>query len=86
MEDKKSILSSRERREAVQRTMGHASLNTTYGYATELDVNQIKMADNQSIDKDSAEIEAINVRALQLKPIEECVQKCVQIAKNDFKI
>ena len=86
MEDKKSILSSMERREAVQRTMGHASLDTTYGYATELDVSQIKMADNLSKNKESAEIEAINTRASQLKSIEECVQNCVQIANNDFNI
>lgn len=86
MEEKKSILSSEEQRKAVQRTMGHKSLDTTYGYSTDLDKKQIEMAENDSNIQEKAEIDAIKVRAAQLKPIEKCVKKCVLIAKNGFKI
>ena len=86
MDDKKSILSSIEQRKAVQRTMGHANIKTTYSYATDVSEADIEMAENDSQELENVEISTISIRASQLKPIEECVQNCVQIAKNDFKI
>ena len=82
-----SILSSEEQQSAVQRQMGHKHRTTTLGYITELSDEQIRISnssDSKEIEKSG--IKLANIRASQLKPIEECVQKCVQIAKKDFKL
>ena len=86
-DSKASILSSEKQQKATQRLMGHRLIDTTYGYVTDLNKDQIySMLDENEKQAFMAEVTAINVRAAQLKPIEECVQKCVQIAKDDFKL